>query len=427
MFNFESRTDCITGWWFTIESTTTKHLIGQFKSAIRSALASKDDVRALMRVRSGMQRFPVKEWVEDLETLQTRSITAHDKQASSAASIFHFGGLSLPGSRASSRHHSALPSAVNTAPNTAPNTRPSTRPQSRVASPIHSPVQSRAPSPIREDDITDPDAVTPAMVKVPHTARNSFLRKNQSPAVSRNNSVTSFQDMSAIANANWPKDAIQEGEETPTGDITPPPHAHFPDRLHTAFNTPSPSRPGTPPQDESPTDPFSPPFLSTKSKSVLSLQSIVGEQNDFHLQKTDPFFTDAKGVYYRDFEKMLDGVDSKNSADRYCIEKFLVKSEKQWFEQRHSAKLGMSTFSTPRSSFSMPEKRRPRSALNLRQDTLVSDAREVEPSEDLEQFSLGHDFVPVKGLRKFLQRKIGDWQIYSLLLAFVSSTSFGVV
>jgi alpha-1,3-glucan synthase len=239
------------------------------------------------------------------------------------------------------------------------------------------------------------------------------MRKYGSPDISRSNSVASFQDMAAIANEEVPRYSIQEGNENNSEVIIPPPTAHLPDRI--SF-TPSLLGPSALSQDESLADPFSPPFHATKSKSVLSLQSIVGEQKDFHLQKTDPFFTDTTGVYYHNFEKMLDGVDSKNSTDRYCIEKFLEKSERQWFGQRHNAKLGLSTFSTPRSSFheqpGTPQVR-----------DIVTEPHEVEPADDLEQFSLGHDFVPIKGIGKFLQRKIGDWQIYSLILAFVSLCS----
>ncbi|KAF1984700.1 glycosyltransferase family 5 protein [Aulographum hederae CBS 113979] len=62
------------GWWFTIESMTTKHLIHQFKMAIHEALSSSKDTRAMMRARSAKQRFPVAQWVEDLSILQSTSI-----------------------------------------------------------------------------------------------------------------------------------------------------------------------------------------------------------------------------------------------------------------------------------------------------------------------------------------------------------------
>ncbi|KIV87923.1 hypothetical protein, variant [Exophiala sideris] len=65
------------GWWYTIESASTGHLLQQFKTAITASLASSQKVRAQMRAWSALQRFPVAQWVEDLETLQTQSIEKH--------------------------------------------------------------------------------------------------------------------------------------------------------------------------------------------------------------------------------------------------------------------------------------------------------------------------------------------------------------
>ncbi len=69
------------GWWYTVESTTTTHLLHQFKMAIEGALASKQETRAMMRARSAKQRFPVAQWVEDLEILQSTAIRIHQKEA----------------------------------------------------------------------------------------------------------------------------------------------------------------------------------------------------------------------------------------------------------------------------------------------------------------------------------------------------------
>ena len=69
------------GWWFTIESTTSKHFIQQLKTAVENALRSKPDVRSIMRARATKQRFPVSQWVEDLEKLQSSAIEISHKQA----------------------------------------------------------------------------------------------------------------------------------------------------------------------------------------------------------------------------------------------------------------------------------------------------------------------------------------------------------
>lgn len=67
------------GWWFTVESTSTIHLLTQFKGAIREALSSSTKMRAKMRAISAKQRFPVAAWVQELASLQSNAIRLHDK------------------------------------------------------------------------------------------------------------------------------------------------------------------------------------------------------------------------------------------------------------------------------------------------------------------------------------------------------------
>jgi alpha-1,3-glucan synthase len=67
------------GWWYTIESMSSTHLLKQFKLAIVSALESKESERALMRAWSAKQRFPVAQWLEGLGKLQDQAVKLHDK------------------------------------------------------------------------------------------------------------------------------------------------------------------------------------------------------------------------------------------------------------------------------------------------------------------------------------------------------------
>jgi alpha-1,3-glucan synthase len=67
------------GWWYTVESVSSTHLLRQFKTAIVSALESKQSDRALMRAWSAKQRFPVAQWLEGLGKLQAQAITVHEK------------------------------------------------------------------------------------------------------------------------------------------------------------------------------------------------------------------------------------------------------------------------------------------------------------------------------------------------------------
>src|SRR5271163_2737976 len=62
------------GWWYTIESNTTKHAITQFEHACREALSSDRPTRELMRAKSAKQRFPVAEWIKKLDKLQSTAI-----------------------------------------------------------------------------------------------------------------------------------------------------------------------------------------------------------------------------------------------------------------------------------------------------------------------------------------------------------------
>jgi alpha-1,3-glucan synthase len=62
------------GWWFTVESTSPKHMISQFKKAVEAALASNADVRAIMRAQSTRQQFLVSEWRTDLGILHNNAI-----------------------------------------------------------------------------------------------------------------------------------------------------------------------------------------------------------------------------------------------------------------------------------------------------------------------------------------------------------------
>src|SRR5271155_2297899 len=62
------------GWWYTIESNTTKHAITQFEHACREALLSDRPNRELMRAKSAKQRFPVAEWTKKLDKLQSTAI-----------------------------------------------------------------------------------------------------------------------------------------------------------------------------------------------------------------------------------------------------------------------------------------------------------------------------------------------------------------
>src|SRR5271155_1448331 len=73
------------GWWYTIESNTTKHAITQFEHACREALSSDRPTRELMRATSAKQRFPVIEWIKKLDKLQSTAIKMSERSRKRSA------------------------------------------------------------------------------------------------------------------------------------------------------------------------------------------------------------------------------------------------------------------------------------------------------------------------------------------------------
>lgn len=60
--------------WFPVESDTTKHMLSQLTKTIKLALKSTEEHRAILRARSGVQRFPVIEWRQRTEDFHRRSV-----------------------------------------------------------------------------------------------------------------------------------------------------------------------------------------------------------------------------------------------------------------------------------------------------------------------------------------------------------------
>lgn len=173
--------------------------------------------------------------------------------------------------------------------------------------------------------------------------------------------------------------------------------------------------------------------------SGVSITSVTKGRKDFALQKVDPFFTDADGEYTDEFKRKLIQLDAKSSETDLCIEQFLVRSEKEWFEGYKSAKLGLPS-SRNASKVSLVESP---SALNSSRfvDRLDVPSRPASPytpsiassaySEDEDARTNRHgrfvsafetDDVPnpteASPVQKFMLRKLFDWPVYTLILAF---------
>ena len=411
------------GWWYTVESTTTVHLLHQFKMAIDSALASKTEVRAMMRARSAKQRFPVAQWKEDLEILQTTAIKVHEREASkgsrtpgrpsSPTPTFTPGRFDTPsGSNTPFEIHSRNSSFGSPIPlgHGAEFARPST-PREGPPSGFGGFDTSR-PSTPRVGPLVGPGlkrTLSLGMKSGPGHASGhtnpSMMRNNRrgismaSTIASASEYETDDEDVTGrfVNEYTLTEEEMEQARRLRAGGshtLNTPPIPQFAGGRSLIPQSPSLGTPATP-NSPNVQDSLLPPApfysLGQGNSSTLSLDSVVGERKDFKLQKVDPFFTDTTGEFYDVFSKRLDKLDGKTSESELCIEDYLIKSEKQWFDRFRDARLGKMVTSSPAPS-----------VFRMNRDSSPSDGdvKEMFNEED-DEFLLGRDYKPPTGLKKY--------------------------
>ncbi|KAL1837991.1 hypothetical protein VTJ49DRAFT_3159 [Mycothermus thermophilus] len=392
------------GFWYTVESMTPSHLLQQFKQAIVSALECKPSKRALMRAWSAKQRFPVAQWVKQLDNLYSESIRIHQKEARK---------------KKLDALHAPTPSAILTRPLSP--TSASTAVDSALFSPGPD-AKLLAPSPVAPAAtprlLLSPDLPTPSTPWIPGSnpgsPRDSAASSIAGALYANHEAGTSSTSVDSFG-ARAQRD----------GNLSPGPGLDF------GLTPPRPTL-----------------GQSHRNSSLLSLPDVVGDRHDLKLQQVDQFFNDSNGEYYAAFEEMLAGMTAQNSTTDLCIEAYIKKSEKEWFARYREAKLGRhSRVGSPansrpasrtdmrRRNESVQSRGRPR----YRSDTPSSLGRSViEPSPGPaesygpvdDEFLLGEGYQAPTGLKKFLSIRFGDWPIYSFLLAFqqiISVSSYQIV
>lgn len=427
------------GWWYTVESTTTSHLLKQFKLAIDSALSSKLEVRAMMRARSAKQRFPVAQWIEDLEILQSTAIRIHNKEQaksqpmpSTPGSYNAIYGMMTPQVTTSMR--SGASSGTVTPP-----LRSASRPGTVGAMQRSSIVYSRDPSPgfegrprsalgrqlpslvrpvsapigkgngVVEDNIsvTPPDAEDDSgdeMMATCYGDDDYPMAPESSDRGRRLESQTISSQTASIALTREVLSARQSSQVSLAGRSSCTPSGSTAASIAGTEDTLLP-----------PSRPWAGPGSRLSSTSALSVDSVVGDKKDYKLQKVDPFFTDSNGEYYRAFEKKLEELDGTNSDSQLCIEQYLEKSEKKWFDRFRDARLGRNQSPVPSMRFGKGGGSSPPGSIT-NDDTTSHESGVPERKEAGDEFLLGDDYVPPTGLKKWMQMRIGDWPVYSLFL-----------
>ena len=501
------------GWWFTVESMSPGHLLHQFRGAIESALSSSQPTRAMMRARSAKQRFPVAQWVEDLEILQSTAIRLHQKVKERAESHArpetprNTSGLGLTierpleassrqssygnlnrlnawtGSRPSSSYQSQANSPtrgdqVPPLPNhsfqthsrvssygnlnrinawTSP--RPTSLYASRPGSPTHDPDAPPLPTGGvkrslslgvksgpghlgerrrgrrggRDDDVDEIQAsaaekehIGMAITELDEEHWDDIYGADDEYIVTAEEAERMQQkdrqrETSTLPLPTLNQDFLQSNQRDDNNNNL---HGlNSSPQLHSGLSVP-----GTPglsaPSDAllAPMSPFMQDERHMSQQSLLSLNSVVGDKKDFKLQKVDPFFTDSTGEYYKAFDEKLKGLDGKSSESQFCIEEYLTKSEKKWFNRFRDARLGRTPghirqLSPAPSMFHRSRLPSPEGSIfNESPDADHHDSNKDALDDD--QFLLGQDYKPPTGLKKWMQMRVGDWPLYSLFLAF---------
>jgi alpha-1,3-glucan synthase len=424
------------GWWFTVESTTTAHMMHQFKSAIEDALAAKTDVRAMMRARSAKQRFPVQKWVEDLNTLQSTAIRIHQREANyglqpGRRSVSNFGNdssISLAHSRDASPSGGSV---YETQPRTSPEPAGLNRTLSlgSRAGPGHhgrTPRVQITDADISEDDedpygseyspdteeetITREEADTfvresdraDALERLEGRGRGTSLSAPQPALMSGHRSRSPSPDPRELNRGrsrnrgSEPYLTVQTGGETNrrvSADSLLPAAAEGRDRSSSRISNSS--------------------RLSTSSQ--LDLSTVIGGKKDYSLQKIELDFDDKTGEYYRAFETMLDKLNGKTSEKDLCIEEYLVESEKAWFKKYRDAKLGRSR---ERGSTANLRENRMSAASHVSHNSSPDADEHMSVGEgSMEDFLLGANYQRPSLVKRWMLTRLGDWPLYSFLLA----------
>uniref|UniRef100_A0A093V713 alpha-1,3-glucan synthase n=1 Tax=Talaromyces marneffei PM1 TaxID=1077442 RepID=A0A093V713_TALMA len=389
------------GWWYTIESMTSKHLNRQFKQAIYEALNSNTSDRAIMRAWSRRQRFPVAHWIENLETLYVSSIAKHRKHSKQEnpsrtnsmvrmsfstisrssmqtpvqpmeflRQIGHYRGSA---SQRPEPHRRATSQAISLFSIEHGNS--STEESSSQSADGHASIDQQWPLQVPRS-MTYPSSETSEIPPTTRKGGNESSRNSTAPSIEGNGfqSTSVFDQISAV-----PEDAMSSG------------HLSLRDQNRNSSNL-----------------------------SLLSVDNIIREDRTFNLQKVNPFFTDSSGRYAQRFEKRLKHLNFKNSEDQLCIEQFLSKSEKEWFKMYRDIKLGRSPSPSRAATPVLSTIAHITSSDERTGGGIPTDTEKPLEGANIseEELKLPEGYVPPSGLKRFMLCRIGDWPIYSILLSF---------
>ncbi|KAJ5949119.1 hypothetical protein N7454_000703 [Penicillium verhagenii] len=442
------------GWWYTVESDSARHLLHQLRTAIESALDSSNEVRGEMRANSAKQRFPVLEWVQKLEKLQRTAMEIHHrKNKNSIVGISQSsqadGDMQVlrPSSRSRPVSHQSMAEVLETdTRRTSDPIQPSllelqaadlaeireyNGPRNSMLGRTLSLGRRSGPGRLSNGDSTDAgDSGTETPLErtiSPEEAMAAFNQTLQDLDISprgRGNrhsngeTITSESSRFVSRDTSPARAPMLNRGSLNSGDPTPFTHVR---NYTTADSSRFVSR------DTSPVrtsmyqsglySGYATPVNDTRSLSMLSVVSVFEDHDQpvFNLQKVDPTFTDSMGYFTRNFEKLLVNLNKKNSTTDHCIEVYLTKSERKFFDMYTDAQL----------------KKQPkileRPLTGTGSETVVDDMEdgntstppedlELNGAQDIDQWLSRLGYKRPMAIRRFMRWRVGNWPVYALFL-----------
>ncbi|BEJ00050.1 hypothetical protein CcaverHIS631_0410920 [Cutaneotrichosporon cavernicola] len=423
------------GWWFPVESPAAEHMLSQFTKTIKLALKSTEEERAILRARSAVQRFPVVEWRQRLEDFQKRSITMSRSLAGEHAWGWEFADPNGP------PRSSMLPSRDSMISLQQSNRPGSPDSQLSVAAAdtrrLSENSEQLPPGAAASDDRASLGVDYHRRFDK-HQSSDKFYDEDPSEHRGRPKFFTGYDDdteshisserdttivapHAAMADGgtghvydNFLAAANRQFAKTQGNKNVPDP---FMERRMSSLSIDS--------SNFAPPRPFS---IHSRVWSFDSIGSLADEKHSSSLNKAMDTFTDADGEVAQAFVQKLRSLSSGNSKGDLCIEKFLMKSEKQFFsdmkKEKHSA---MSI----RSRDSIMAGRTPSTLDGFRADSPVqysmSGHSHPEDFHESMMFNNDDDEKPMTRIQVFMDKQIGGWPLYAIVISLgqlLSATSF---
>ncbi|CAB90796.2 cell wall alpha-1,3-glucan synthase Mok11 [Schizosaccharomyces pombe] len=436
------------GWWYTIESNTTAHLLCQFEEACRQALTSSKSVRTKLRAISTIQRFPVSEWVSKLDTHVRNCIKFSHKQnleedfihepvidvdefaISSSKDIDADEDLEIIGSSdnkaidsngegfliekdnigTGSYSNQQSFDFKSSESDSFPQKSPSVESFSIIDNdnPFHEGQNSSTGYKDIVQGLLAENGVSEAGVDVMTSIVSSTI-----PIVSNHQTEGSqmFNEISSVSSIHVYHDESQPPVEMPAESDTPLQNKLYHPGMWSSSDIRIPN-----------------------NSSQLSIDSVRSGMRPFSLSKVPHQFDDEEGKALQIFREKLKDLNCKNSMNEMCIENFLMKCTRKYFDEVRKLRLG--TLKPENLQFVKDP-----SSLAL-ETNLLPASDTIEEKNDvgnkqvnshildpgfLKEEECVYEFEQLHGLRKALQVEIYGWPLYTILLAIgqvLAATSF---